>query len=76
MKANGRKAFAFINIILAALLLALNYHIFIVDNHFAPAGLNGIATMIQYKTGFSISFMSLIINVPLCLLSYILNCLK
>ena len=61
------------HVVAAALMLALNYHIFIVDNHFAPAGLNGIATMIQYKTGFSISFMSLIINVPLCILSY---CMK
>ena len=73
MKANGKRAFAYLNIILAALLLALNYHIFIVDNHFAPAGLNGIATMIQYKTGFSISFMSLIINIPLCLMSFCLG---
>ncbi len=53
-----------------ALLLAFNYHIFIVENHFAPAGLNGIATMIQYKTGFSISYMSLIINIPLCALAF------
>ncbi|MBQ3528587.1 MAG: YitT family protein [Clostridia bacterium] len=55
-----------------ALLLALNYHIFIVENHFAPAGLNGIATMIQYKTGFSISYISLIINIPLCALAFFL----
>ena len=59
-------------VVLAALLLAVNYHIFIVENHFAPAGLNGIATMIQYKTGFSISYMSLIINIPLCILAYFL----
>lgn len=52
-------------IVLMAILLALNYHIFIVQNHFAPAGLNGIATMVQYKTGFSISYMSLLINIPL-----------
>ena len=38
-------------VILMAALLAINYHIFIVENHFAPAGLNGIATMIQYKSG-------------------------
>lgn len=73
MKENGKKALVYVNIIFAALLLALNYHIFIVDNHFAPAGLNGIATMIQYKTGFSISFMSLIINIPLCIVSYLLK---
>ena len=59
-------------IILMAVLLAFNYYIFIIKNNFAPAGLNGIATMVQYKTGFSISYMSLLINVPLCILYYFL----
>ncbi|MBQ2705141.1 MAG: YitT family protein [Clostridia bacterium] len=67
-----KTALSYSAIVLSALLLAVNYHIFIVENHFAPAGLNGIATMIQYKTGFSISYMSLIINIPLCLLAYFL----
>ena len=67
-----KSALSYSAILLAALLLAVNYHIFIVENHFAPAGLNGIATMIQYKTGFSISYMSLIINIPLCILAYFL----
>jgi len=57
-------------ILAVALLLAFNYQLFIVQNHFAPAGLNGIATMIQYKTGFSIGFMSLIINIPLCIFAF------
>lgn len=48
------------------------YYIFIIPNHFAPAGLNGIATMIQHKTGFSISYMSLLINIPLSVLAYFL----
>ena len=73
MNTKLKKATVYLNIVFAALLLALNYHVFNVDNHFAPAGLNGIATMIQYKTGFSISFMSLIINIPLCILSYLLK---
>ena len=57
-------------VILAAILLAFTYQLFIVKNNFAPAGINGIATMIQYKTGFSIGYMSLLINVPLCTLAY------
>lgn len=57
-------------VILSAILLAFTYQLFIVKNNFAPAGINGIATMIQYKTGFSIGYMSLIINVPLCVLAY------
>ena len=55
---------------MAAILLAITYQLFIVRNNFAPAGINGIATMIQYKTGFSIGYMSLLINVPLCILAY------
>ena len=58
--------------IFAAVLLAFNYYIFIITNNFAPAGLNGIATMIQYKTGFSISYMSLLINIPLSAAAYFL----
>lgn len=61
---------SYFKIILSAILLAFVYYIFIVTNNFAPAGLNGIATMIQYKTGFSISFMSLLINIPLSILAY------
>lgn len=65
-----RKSFIYGEIILLAVLMALNYQLFIVENGFAPAGINGIATMVQYKTGFSIGYMSLLINVPLCVLAY------
>ncbi len=65
-----KKFSAYLFIVAAAVLLAFTYQLFIVKNNFAPAGINGIATMIQYKTGFSIGYMSLIINVPLCLLAY------
>ena len=67
-----KKISAYVKIFLAAILLAFNYYIFIVTNNFAPAGLNGIATMIQYKTGFSISYMSLLINIPLSIAAYFL----
>lgn len=69
---NSKKIFSYLSVIAVAVLLAFNYHIFIVTNNFAPAGLNGIATMIQYKTGFSISYMSLLINIPLCFLAFFL----
>ncbi len=67
-----KKILSYSQIVLSALLLAVVYYVFIITNNFAPAGLNGIATMIQYKTGFSISFMSLLINIPLSALSYFL----
>lgn len=63
---------SYITVVAMALVLAMNYHIFIVQNGFAPAGLNGIATMVQYKTGFSIGYMTLLINFPLCLAAFFL----
>ena len=70
MKKRFKPTISYIIIIFAAIILAFNYHIFIVKNNFAPAGLNGIAVMIQYKTGFSISYMSLLINIPLCIAAF------
>ena len=67
-----RELLPYLGIMLVAVLMAFNYQLFIVNNGFAPAGLNGIATMVQYKTGFSIGYMSLIINVPLCTMAYFL----
>lgn len=67
-----KKTWSYIQIVLSAILLAFVYYIFIVTNNFAPAGLNGIATMIQFKTGFSISYMSLLINIPLSAFAYFL----
>ena len=48
-----------------AVLMALNYQIFILQNAFAPSGLNGLATMIQYLFHFSVGYFSLILNIPL-----------
>lgn len=50
--------------------MAVGYALFVIPNDFAPAGVNGIAVMIQYKLKFSVGFMSLIINVPLCLFAF------
>jgi uncharacterized membrane-anchored protein YitT (DUF2179 family) len=53
------------------LIAAVNYEIFVFPNKFAPAGLNGICTMIQHVFGISVGYMSLLINIPLALLVYI-----
>ena len=70
MKQKTANLFTYLCIIFTAILLAFNYQLFIVKNNFAPAGINGIATMIQYKTGFSLGYMTLLINLPLCILAY------
>lgn len=65
-----KKVVSYLFIILLGLILALGYQLFVFPNNFAPAGLNGIFTMIQYLFGFKLSNASLILNVPLYILVY------
>lgn len=57
-------------ILVFAFLAAMNYEIFILNNAFAPSGINGIATMIQYKLGVSVGYLNLAFNVPLCIIAF------
>ena len=57
-------------IVFCAFLLALSYHIFVFPNEFAPSGLPGIATIIQHVFHFKVGYMTILINVPLVLLTY------
>ena len=66
----SKKALTYAVIVFLALVCALNYQLFVFPNRFAPAGLNGICTMIQYVSGISIGYLSLIINVPLAIWVY------
>ncbi len=54
-------------ILLTAMLSALNYKLFVFPNSFAPAGIDGICTMIQYIAGANIGYLSLLFNLPLLL---------
>ena len=65
-----KKVVSYLVIILLGLVLALGYQLFVFPNNFAPAGLNGIFTMIQYVFGFKLSNASLILNIPLYFLVY------
>ena len=60
-------------VILIALMMALNYQLFVFPNSFAPAGLNGVFTMIQHVLGFKLSYTSIILNVPLAIISFFVN---
>ena len=57
-------------IVFCACLLALSYHLFVFPNEFAPSGLPGIATIIQHVFHFKVGYMTILINVPLVLLTY------
>ena len=58
-------------LIAMAIVMALNYEIFILNNAFAPSGLNGLATMIQYLFNFSVGYFSLLMNIPLAVYCFL-----
>jgi len=68
----AKKILTYCVIVGIAIVCALNYELFVFPNRFAPAGLNGICTMIQYVFGINIGYLSLIINIPLALVVYFL----
>ena len=68
----AKKVLTYGVIMAIAVVCALNYTIFIFPNRFAPSGLNGICTMIQYVTGTNIGYLSLLINVPFAIAVYVL----
>ena len=66
-----KKPLTYLVIALMAAFNALNYQIFVFPNKFAPAGINGICTMIQHLTGISVGYMSLLVNIPLAIWVYL-----
>ena len=67
-----KKFISYAMVVLIALMMALNYQLFVFPNTFAPAGLNGIFTMIQHVLGFKLSYTSIILNVPLAIIVFFL----
>ena len=65
-----RGALEYAALCLLAIGMALNYQIFILHNAFAPTGINGLATMLQYMFHFSVGYVSLIINIPLAVMAF------
>ena len=66
-----KKVWTYFVIAAVAFFAALNYELFVFPNAFAPSGLNGICTMIQYVSGISVGYLSLLINLPLAIWCYI-----
>ena len=66
----GKTLKSHLSIAALALLMALSYECFVFPNAFAPAGINGLATIVQYLFHISIGCFSLFINVPLILLAW------
>ena len=66
----AKKIWTYFVIVLVAIAASVNYELFVFPNQFAPSGLNGICTMIQYIWGINVGYLSLLINVPLALWCY------
>jgi len=69
---SAKKVLTYVVIMAVAVICALNYELFVFPNRFAPSGINGICTMIQYVFGINIGYLSLIINIPLAVVVYFL----
>ena len=67
----AKKIWTYLVIVLVAFGASVNYELFVFPNQFAPSGLNGICTMVQYVTGISVGYLSLLINVPLAIWCYL-----
>lgn len=64
---------SYVMVVMAALVMAFNYHLFVFPNSFAPAGLNGIFTMLQHVFGIKLGYTTIILNVPLAIAAYFIN---
>ena len=67
---NVKKIVTYLFIAGVALIYALSYTLFVFPNKFAPAGLSGICTMVQYVFGINVGYLTLIINIPLAIWIY------
>lgn len=65
-----KKCIDLLKITLLAILSALNYCIFVFPNRFAPAGIDGICTMIQDVFNINMGYLSLIVNIPLIIVAF------
>lgn len=61
--------FSFLNV-LGTFLYSAGIVCFTAPNKIAPGGASGVATLVQYVTGWPIGTMVLIFNIPLLLLAY------
>ena len=73
MKGKLKIATSYLMVLFVALVMAVNYQLFVFPNSFAPAGVNGLLTMIQHVLGIKVSFASIVINIPLALVCFLMD---
>lgn len=73
MKNRMKIVLSYVIVVIVAMMMALNYQLFVFPNRFAPAGLNGLLTMLQHLFNFKLSYSTILLNVPLAVVSFFLN---
>ena len=68
--AAAERFFSYAQIILGALIGGAAYPLFMTPNRIAPGGITGIATILNHLFHWPVGILSLILNLPLFLISY------
>lgn len=63
---------AILPILLSGILRAFGIYVFVSPNNFAPGGINGIAVLLAFGTGWSSGWFLLMLNVPLFFVAFFL----
>lgn len=65
-----KKCLGWLGIAGLAFLSALNYSVFVFPNRFAPAGVDGVCTMIQDLLHINMGYLALVLNLPLIVAAF------
>ena len=57
-------------ILVFSIIVALGLHIFVYNADFAPSGVDGIATILQYVTNINAGYFTFLINLPLLIVAW------
>ena len=68
--AAAERFFSYSQILLGAIIAGAAYPLFMTPNRIAPGGITGIATILNHLMGWRVGAVSLILNIPLFLISF------
>ncbi len=63
---------AILSVIFSGIVRAIALYTFVSPNHFAPGGINGIAVLLEFGTGWNSGYFLLMLNLPLFFVAFFL----
>lgn len=71
-KMNAKAWFVLVaSILIAGFVRAVGVYAFIIPNHFAPGGVTGVSTILEYKFGINSGYILATLNAPLIVIAFI-----